>query len=104
MPNRLADYAIMVQSKLDKLGDQTLVPGKSMADFEADMSLSMEDFIGYQNAQSRAFASGKLTFDESQSAYIALGGEIFHGDWPSGTSLATKIAVTRMIGELLKVA
>ncbi len=104
MSNRVTDYATMVQGKLDSLGDQTLTPGESMADFESGMSLSLGDFVGYQNAQSRAFASGRLSFDEAQSAYIALGGDSYHGDWPNETPLAMKIAITRLIGELLGVA
>ena len=31
-----------------------------------------------------------------------LGGETFQPNWPKGTSLATKVAITQVMGELLQ--
>ena len=78
--------------------------GTSLADLDAKMGLSLADFVGYQNAQSSAFAGGKLNLDEAQSIYRALGGDGYHGGWPAGTSLATKLVITQIVGELLGVA
>ena len=77
--------------------------GKSIDSLHESMALSFDDFFGYQNAQAAAFASGKLTFEEAQTVYAALGGESFACDWPTGTSLSTKLVITQLMCELLKV-
>ncbi len=75
--------------------------GRKVSDVEAGMALTFDDFFQYQQLQALAHATGKLTPDEAQTIYLALGGEGFHGDWPVGTRLAVKLVVTQLMGELL---
>ncbi len=99
--NRVTAYAEKLQTQLSSLNGVG-VNGQPLDDaFEATFDITIEDFIGYQNAQSRAFASGKINFEEAQTVYTVLGGGVFLGNWKKGTSLAMRIAVTRMVGELI---
>jgi hypothetical protein len=75
--------------------------GTPLDDFEAGLKLSFEDFVGYQNAQSQAFVTGRISAEEAMTIFQALGGDGFHGDWPKGTTLATKVAITQVVGELI---
>ena len=77
--------------------------GKSLSQVDKDDTLALDEFVAYQNAQALAHATGKLTTEEAQTVYMALGGESYHGDWPKGTSLAGKIVVAQLMGELLGV-
>jgi len=103
MANRIAQAIARTDAKLAGMNGVGR-DGTSLADLDAKMDLSMGDFVGYQNAQASAFAGGKLNLDEARSIYRVLGGEVYHGDWPAGTSLATKLVITRVVGELLGVA
>ena len=70
---------------------------------EDKLAITFREHFGYQTAQSTAHASGKLTLEEAQICYIALG-EGFNtgnGGWASGVDKATKIVVTRVMGELI---
>jgi len=67
------------------------------------MAVTFGEHFAYQNAQARAHVSGKLSTDEAQIIYIALGevGSQDNGGWASGTDLATKVVVTLTIGQLI---
>ena len=76
--------------------------GSRIEDMKTDITL--EEFVAYQNAQAMAHASGRLTTDEAQTIYIALGGEQYHeasGGWAPDATLAAKIIVTQVMGELM---
>lgn len=77
----------------------------NLPQLEGTMAIDFQEHFGYQNAQARAHAEGKLTMEEAQVAYIALG-EVWtesNEGWAKGADLATKVTVTRMVGELLGV-
>lgn len=72
---------------------------------EGTQGIDFQEHFAYQNAQAHAHASGKLTMEEAQVAYIALG-EVWsesNEGWAKGTDLATKVTVTRLVAELLGV-
>jgi hypothetical protein len=102
MVNRIADGIMNAAKKISNLNGVGL-NGTPIS--ELDVSLSFEEFTAFQNAQSRAFASGKLSMDEAQLIYSSLGGEMHHGGdgWPSDTSIATKLVITQACAELMGV-
>ncbi len=103
MPNRILAVAAKNQSVIDGLGGETGIglTGKPIAALHEDMKLSLVEFVSFQNAQAHAFASGRITQEESTTVYRALGGEGFGGDWPKATSLAMKITITTLMGQLI---
>lgn len=100
MTNRVTACISRYETRIANLNGVGL-NGQSLEVLEESQALAFQDFVGYQNAQAAAFASGKLTQEEAQTVYLALGGEAYQGDWPEGTPLATKIAITQLVGELL---
>jgi hypothetical protein len=62
------------------------------------VKLDSGELAVYQNTQALAFASGKLPLDLAQYVYSGIGEG---GDWPSKTSLADRVVITRLIGELI---
>ena len=98
--NRIAEAIEATEAKISEL-DGVGVNGKPLSDLDTD--LQFDEFCAFQNAQSRAFAGGKIGMDEAQLLYRSLGGEMHHdGDgWPTDTSLATKIVVTKVCAELM---
>ena len=104
MSNRVITAIERCETKLrTQFADGVGLNGKPIDSLHEGMALSFADFTGYQGAQSRAYASGKLTADEANTIYQALGGDVFAGDWPESTSLAVKLVVTQVVGELLGV-
>jgi hypothetical protein len=106
MGNRIADLIQRYQQRIDNLGgeDATGLDGeKRIGDMHADMALSYMEFFQFQELQAAAHASGTLTPAEAITVYRTLGGESYGGDWPNGTTLAAKIAITHLMGELLTV-
>ena len=99
MPNRITTYADMVAEKLKD------VPEPTQATVEQTAALSFADHFAYQNAQSEAFTMGKITLEESQTVYIALGEAMSetNGGWKAHVDLPLKVAITTLIGELLGV-
>jgi hypothetical protein len=102
MTNRVTKYAAMVESKVEQLGETTL-DGGSWEDADAEMAITDYERFAYQNAQSRAHNSGKLTQDEALTAYRAIGeaGSEKNGNWPTSTTYAMKVAITALMGELV---
>lgn len=80
--------------------------GTPLRELRAKQALTMQEFVHYQNTQAVAFHSGRLSYEEAQTLYSALGGESYAGTpdgWPAGTSLATIMTVTQVVGELMGV-
>ena len=102
--NRIAAAIGRYNAKIEAMGgeDATGLNGKRIGDLHADMALSLSEFVSFQNLQAQAHASGRITMGEAQLIYMALGGEAYQGDWPEGTSLATKVTITQIMEELLK--
>ena len=101
MANRIADLIGQCETRIEKLGGVG-VDGRPLEAMHDEMKLSMAEFVQYQNLQAGAHAQGLITTAEAQTVYIALGGEAFHPDWPEGTSLGTKTAITQLMLELIE--
>jgi hypothetical protein len=102
--NRITAAIGRYQTRIDGFGgeDANGLSGKRIGDMHTDMALSFQEFIAFQNAQARAHASGKLSADEAMTVYRALGGEVYKGDWPDGTTLAAKVTLTQLMSELIR--
>ncbi len=95
MANRI-DLAIqLIQARLDAI---TEAKRESLM---KSMSLTFDEFYAYQTAQSVACAGGKITAEEAQTIYRALGGEGYKGNWPESTPLAARVAITKVVAELM---
>ena len=101
MTNRIADLIGRYETRIEKLGGVGL-DGRPLETMHEEMKLSMDEFVQYQNLQAGAHAQGIITTEEAQTVYIALGGECFNPDWPEGTSLGTKTAITQVMMELIE--
>ncbi len=95
-PNRIEAAVALIEQRLATL------PADKLESLKKTTSLTFDEFFVYQQTQSQAFAGGRLTADEAQIVYTHLGGEHFDGDWPEGTSLALRIAFTKLMLELLR--
>src|SRR6266508_3864676 len=65
--NRVAAHIDGVREKVAQLAPE------DRAELEDKMAVSFEEHFAFQNAQARAHVTGKLTTDEAQTVYIALG-------------------------------
>jgi hypothetical protein len=95
--NRIATAIAQIDDRLAALD-----PDKVSA-LDAGMAVSFDEHFAFQNTQARAHAEGKISTGEAQIVYIALGevGSGENGGWAPGTSTATKVVVTKLMGELL---
>ncbi len=100
--NRITDLIAAYEVRIAKLNGVGL-DGRPIEALHDDMKLEHYEFVWYQNLQARAHAMGTITTQEAQTLYNALGGEYFQPDWPEGTSLATKTAITQIMLELSNV-
>lgn len=105
--NRVTAQAAKVRSVIAAGGKNGALdtPAK-VAAFEAAQAIDFSEHVAFQNTQSKAFACGILTLDEAQTVYASLGevGSQDNGGWADGTDLATKVTVTKLMGELLGAA
>lgn len=95
--NRIQGIHEIITETLAKAG-----PGQ-LEKLEKTLTLSCEEHFAYQEAKSLAQASGKLTLDEAMTVYTALGANHARTKtgWPRGTDLAMKVAITKLIADLL---
>ena len=91
-----------IDTVTERLNDLSPAKIKSL---EVINVLEFSEHFQYQEKQAQAHASGKLSTEEANILYVALGeiGADSNGGWAEGTNLATKIVVTMVIGELLGV-
>jgi hypothetical protein len=84
-----------IDAKLDDAGRKGL---------DETLAVSFDEHFQFQQLQARAHAMGNLSTDEAQIIYVALGevGSPDNGGWAAGTTLATKVVVTQLMGELLE--
>jgi len=107
--NRVQAAIERYEERIKGMGGEECGVGKDgtpFRDLRAKQALTLAEFIHYQNTQAAAFASGRLSYEEAQTLYGALGGESYTGPpdgWPAGTTLATILTVTQVIGELMGV-
>ncbi len=102
--NRIADRIVVLREIIAAGGkDGSLNTPEKLKAFEDANAITWEEHFAYQNAQSRAFAMGRLTLEEAQICYNALGevGSEKNGGWAAGTDLATKVAVTMVMASIL---
>ena len=97
-PNRLSKAIEDIRARCEAL-DQA-----KRDNLDREMDVTFEEHFAYQQAQARAHVSQKLTTEEAQIIYVALGevGSSENGGWAAETDLPTKVAVTLAMGELLR--
>ena len=98
--NRILEAAARMQAALDS-GQKIDGSGPITADLdelERSLALTPMEVFAYQNAQARAHATGKLTTGEAQTVYAAIGEG---GDWAKDTSLALKLTIQTLMGQLI---
>jgi hypothetical protein len=80
--------------------------GQALIKLEQSLALESWEHAQYQQQQARAHASGKLTTEEAQTIYIALGEAMStkNGGWKSHVKLPLKIAITQTMEELVRAA
>ena len=106
MSNMIEEYANGIRARLET-GDvnrpEDYIPGGSL---EQKQALTFDDHFGYQQAQAKACVTGKITTEEAQTIYNALGECVSeaNGGWSEHVDLALKLTVTQIVGELLGVA
>lgn len=95
--NRIRTTIELIQERLDGLTEA------EVQKLDAEMDVSFEEFFAFQQAQAYAHVSGKITTEEAQIVYAALGevGSADNGGWAEGTNTATKVAVTKVVSELI---
>lgn len=97
-PNRITKALDDIRSRCDAL------PAEDLANLDRDMRLEFVEHFAYQNAQAAAHAAGRISTDEAQLIYAALG-EGFNesnGGWRAGISTAEKVTINLAIGDILK--
>jgi hypothetical protein len=75
------------------------VSPENLAELDKSLNISLGEYVAFQNAQSQAHAGGILTLDEAQAVYGILG---TGPDTFNSRPLATKMAITKLMAELLK--
>jgi hypothetical protein len=95
--NRVSAAIAKVRIKYDALDSE------AQTALDANMAVEFDEHFAFQQAQAHAHAAGKLTTDEAQIVYRALGevGSPDNGGWAARTDAPTKVAVTLLMGELL---
>ena len=95
--NRLASHIEMVRGKFSELD------ADAQTKLDTEMAVAFDEHFAYQNAQARAHAAGRLTTEEAQIVYHALGevGSEENGGWAAGTDTPTKVSVTVLMGQIL---
>ncbi len=97
MGNRIAEAIRGMREALQS------TPAAKQETVKRKLDLTLAEFCKYQDEQAMAHAGGKITLEEAQTVYVALGGETFGSDggWPRETDLATRIVVTKLVHELM---
>ena len=111
MANRILECADRYVERIKKQSEKGVaLSGKpieaSLVRLEQSLALESWEHAQYQQHQARAHASGKLTTEEAQTIYIALGEAMStkNGGWKSHVKLPLKLAITQTMEELLKAA
>ena len=95
--NRVQDRIDLIQRKLDS----GMVTPEALDKLEKSLPTDWQDLVEYQNLQALAHASGKLSFEEANLIYNTLGRENpTEAKWDK-LSVATRVAITQVMAELL---
>jgi hypothetical protein len=102
--DKYSAYEASIQSVLDSgVNAQTGAPIDT-ASLEANLDIDASEFFAYQELQARSHAAGKISPEVAMIIYRALGGEVQssgNGGWAKGVTLARKVSITNLIGELV---
>ena len=95
--NRVEKFVCVIKEKM------LTVPQEKLDALDKELSIDFQEHFAFQNAQYRAFASGKITCDEASAIYRALGevGSPSNGGWSKGTPLEMKVTVTQFVSEII---
>ena len=100
MTNRILAHAATVQAIIDA-GHQP--DGSPLGDLDAlreELDLDLAEVFAWQEAKSLAQAQGVISGDEALTIYTAIGGD-GGGGWTDDASLALRVSITSLIGQLL---
>ena len=91
----------MIASSREKI--EAADPEK-MKELDSTLAVDFEEHFKFQELQAFFHVSGVLTPEAAQIVYNSLGevGSSENGGWAVNTDLATKVIVTQLMGELLK--
>lgn len=97
-------YEASIQAVLD--GGKNIETGAPIdADaLEATLDIDFEEWFAYQELQARSHAAGKISPEVAMVIHRALGGQAQssgNGGWAKGVTLARKVSITNLIGELV---
>lgn len=97
-PNRITRAIELAAARIDALDSET------RATLDRELDLDPREHFAWQTAKSRAHLEGRLSTDEAQLFYVALGESCSgsNGGWASGVTLAEKVALTLAMGAILK--
>lgn len=91
MSNRIATAIALMEPRIESMD------ADKRARLTEHTAITFEEGFVYQETKSWAQAAGLITHDEAITVYAAFTGT----RWADGTSLATKIAITKLMEELL---
>ena len=96
--NRVREAIDRIKPKIEVLEESKRIA------LDKGLKLDFEEHFTYQNLQAKAHAMGKITTEEAQIIYCALGEvpSVENGNWASDTDLPVKVVVTRLMVELLE--
>jgi len=110
MTNRIVNGASNYQKKIDGLIEKSVdLQGKPIAEslesMDRDMDLTFSEHSSYQDLQARGHAKAKLTTEEAQTIYMALGESMSskNGGWKPHVNLPMKLIITQVMAELLNI-
>jgi len=97
--NRFTQAIDRTRTKIEAIDDS-----EKLAELDTSLNIDFEEHFEFQQTQARAHAMGKITADEAQVLYMALGESCSttNGGWAKSADLATKVIVTQVISELLQ--
>ena len=108
MANRILDAAARYTDRIEKQRDAGVsLDGKPIGPaldaLDEAMALTFSEHAAFQNAQAQAHAGGRITTDEAQTVYVALGESVSskNGGWAKHVELPLKVTITQLISELI---
>lgn len=97
-------YEASIQAVLDSgVNVQTGEPFDAEA-LEKTLDIDFQEWFAWQNLQARSHAAGKISPEVAMVIYRALNGEVQasgNGGWAKDVTLARKVSLTNLIGELV---
>lgn len=102
--NRILAHAAKLEAQMATGHKPDGSPMGDLAALDKSLDLELTEWFGYQNTQAKAHVLGKLTTAEAQTVYMALNaGAPGATGWAPETTLALKVTITNLMGELLGV-